>query len=187
MRKAIWSIVSLLLIVAPSARAVTINVIETSPDTILFDTGGAAGKKTAGDLGKLLPGGIGWTIDPSKDLDAADRFTFGAQTAAPINYWQEPSSDFVNLVTVDSSGLIVLKSDVDFTTDIKAVKNGATVQIGNDNTQARNRVFLTFNDSLTPDPSDMTPEPASFFLVGSGLVFAIQCARYRTRVDGSSV
>ena len=69
---------------------------------ITFDTGGSSLNvtKIAGDLGNVLLGGLGWTIDTSKDLATADQFTFGPQTIGPTFYFQEPNALFLNEVVV---------------------------------------------------------------------------------------
>ena len=62
MSRASWMAGCLLLMVAPRARAVTINITENAPDLITFNTGDTGGSslnvtKKAGDLGKMCSQG----------------------------------------------------------------------------------------------------------------------------------
>ena len=188
MYRAIWMAGYLLLMVAPCARAVTINITESAPDLITFNTGGSSLNvtKKAGDLGNVLPGGLGWTIDTSKDLATADQFTFGPQTIGPVFYFQEPNALFLNeLIVQNDQHTISVVSDFAWTGSQSPpfATNNTSQRIGRDT--RGNDVFVVFNDTLTPDPTD-TPEPASLFLVGSGVLIgsgvlmAIQRARCLT-------
>jgi hypothetical protein len=159
---------------APSARAdITINITESSADTITYNTGGL----NVTQISQMLTSGeIGWIIDTTKFNPPAGGFTFAVpQTIGPNFYFQEPDPHFLNRVSVTDKTQLTIVSDQAIT-GVPFANNKVPQKIGVDT--LGNDVVVVFDDTLTPDPSD-APEPRSLFLVGSGalLLFATQQRR----------
>jgi hypothetical protein len=185
MYRAIWMAGYLLLIVAPCARAVTINITEDKPNSLMVSTDESNLFKpyTAMTL-PIVPPPLaprGWIIDTTSL--PSDSFTFNMiQTNGPNFYFQEPDSAFVNAVSRTSTTTLQVVSDLATPTPAPVIAfNGKPQQVGIDSDG--NDVFVVFNDTLTPDPSD-TPEPASLFLVGSGVLMLMAIQRARCRKGG---
>jgi hypothetical protein len=181
MHKTIWTAACAMLIVAPCARAdtININITESSPNTITFNSGDPMFTRT-----QIADGNGVWTINTRSDLANPFQFETGQETF----YFQEPNPNFLNVVTIVSSApfnisRLVVSSDYDWTQGGTITlspffaMNNTPREVGFDTDG--NGVSITFNDSLSPDPADVIPEPASLFLVGSGVLMAILRARSR--------
>src|SRR5258705_8819107 len=105
----------LLLMVAPCARAVTINITEDKPNSLMVSADDSSLFKpyTAMAL-PIVPPPLaprGWIIDTTSL--PSDSFTFNVvQTNGPNFYFQEPDSAFVNAVSRTSTTTLQVVSDL---------------------------------------------------------------------------